>query len=649
MATPSAATVCALLALLLWVPVGWLMARRLPLGPDMRLAAAPILGWAGQGVVALHVSALGGFSATTVIAATVLLGFATILMPAPAADAAPARPFPPWAFAVAAIVALGPALAVLPKATPEGIALAAPIYDHTKIALVDEMVRGGVPPANPFLGGGGEPGTVAYYYFWLFGTAQLALLSGARGWEADIAATWYTAFASLALMSGLALRLSGGRFASIPLVLAAAIGGSLRPLLGALFGPEGVNAALEPATGFAGWLFQVSWSPHHVASATAVVLALVTLERLARQAAAAPVLALALLAAAGFSSSLWVGGVTFGLCAGVAALVLLAHADTGRRLPFLAAVAVAALITLALIFPLLLEQLRSAAGRGSGTPILISPFPVLGPAFPEGFRRLLDLPAYWLILLPVEFPAVSILGAVAAFRLRNVLVPPLSAAALASLSAGGLLVSTVGENNDLGWRAVLPGLLILTSFTGAYLARSLAHRRMAAIAAGGVLLLLALPGGLGLLQSNAVGELSADAGRFRDAPALWAAVRGHTAPDERIAGNPRMTERLVPWPISLSWALLADRRSCFAGEELALAFTALSPQARAAASSLFDRVFAGRGSAADVAALVQDYNCRVIVLTPQDGAWERDPFAASPLFSRVENEPDRWRIYRAVP
>lgn len=648
MATPSAAFVCAILACILWVPVGWLMARRLPLGPDLRLALAPLLGWAGQGIVAWQASMLAGFSATTLLAVTMLLGLAALLMPASAAESpSSARPFPLWAFAAIALVAVGPALGILPKPTADGIALAAPIYDHAKIALVDEMVRSGVPPANPFLGGGSEPGGIAYYYFWLFGAAQLALMSGASGWEADIGATWFTAFASLSLVCGLAFHLSGSRSASILFVLVAALGGSLRPVASALLGPNVMASALEPSTGLAGWFFQSSWSPHHMAAGATVVLSLIMMEQLARRFAAAPMLALALVAAAGFGSSLWVGGVTFAACAGAAGLVLLA--GTARRLGLVLTLGAAALVALALVLPLLLQQLHVAAGRGGAVPLAIAPYPVLGAAIPDGIRRLLDVPAYWLVLLPLEFGAAAILGAIAAFRLRGPLVPPLLAAAVASLGVGAVLVSTVGENNDLGWRAVLPGLLILTAFAAAYFARSLARRRMAVIVSGVLLLALALPDGLGLLRSNAVGQASADAARFRDAPALWAAMRRHTAPDERIASNPRMTESLVPWPISLSWALLADRRSCFAGPELALAFTQLSPEAREAASNLFDRVFAGAGTDADLAALVQDFNCRVFMIMPGDGAWNRDPFAARPEFTRVEAVPGQWRIYRAAP
>jgi hypothetical protein len=360
-------------------------------------------------------------------------------------------------------------------------------------------------------------------------------------------------------------------------------------------------------------------------------------------------LALAGLAAAGYASSLWVGGVTFAVCAGAAGLALFVRAAPGQRGPFLIALALAAVVALALVFPLALEQFRAAAGRGDTTPVLVAPFPVLGPLFPQELRGVLDVPAFWLILLAVEFPFAWLLSLFAVVPMRKMANASLSASAVASLGAGSLLVSNVGENNDLGWRAVLPAVIILTAFAAAFVAESLARRRTAIVAAAVMLLLLALPDGFSTLQNNAVGSLSRDAARFRDAPGLWAAVREQTGGNERIASNPRMTPDLAPWPVSLSWALLADRRSCFAGDELVLVFSRQPPAARRAASALFDRVFAGTATDADLAALVHDYHCRVFVLTPEDGAWVRDPFAANALFRSVAAADGKWHIYRAVP
>jgi hypothetical protein len=101
------------------------------------------------------------------------------------------------------------------------------------------------------------------------------------------------------------------------------------------------------------------------------------------------------------------------------------------------------------------------------------------------------------------------------------------------------------------------------------------------------------------------------------------------------------------WPVNISWALLANRRSCFAGEELAVAFAPISAEARSQMSERFQRVFDGRAEQQDLAVMAQTYDCRVAVVTAQDGAWDQDPFATSSFYTLVESRQDRWRIYVA--
>ena len=45
--------------------------------------------------------------------------------------------------------------------------------------------------------------------------------------------------------------------------------------------------------------------------------------------------------------------------------------------------------------------------------------------------------------------------------------------------------------------------------------------------------------------------------------------------------------------------------------------------------------------------LATRYQCRTVVLTPQDGAWANDPFAASGDYTLADEKPQRWKIYRA--
>ena len=80
---------------------------------------------------------------------------------------------------------------------------------------------------------------------------------------------------------------------------------------------------------------------------------------------------------------------------------------------------------------------------------------------------------------------------------------------------------------------------------------------------------------------------------------------------------------------------------------MALAFAPLSASERVDAATLFDRVFAGTGTADDVATLRRTFGCGAIVVTAQDGAWSADPFASSALYRLAEEEDGRWRIYVA--
>lgn len=648
--------------LVLWMGAGYALARAVGFGRALALPLAPALGWTVLNALALEISRWAGSPLVGTMGALVLTGGGWLLRDRDFVepnDDTPAMPF--WIFLAAGILALVPAMAVVPKETQAGIALAPAIFDHSKIALIDAMVRDGMPPVNPFYGPPGEPAGVAYYYLWHFGAAQLASLTGARGWEADAAASWFTAFSTLMLMAGLALRLAVSRLAA-SFAIALCCGGSLRPLLKALFGAETLDHVLRPATGFAGWLFQSSWSPHHVAAAGALVAATLLTVRLATSPRALTAIVLGLVVAGAYQSSIWVGGLVLAL-AMLALLPLLLRSVSPGGLPrFLLAALGAAALALLLAAPLLVEQYHAGMMRGGGSPVAISPFPVLAESAAGRFGRLLDLPAYWLVLLVVEFPLIYPAGAVALWRLasRRDASPPwtrdaraLGVLTLVSLASSWLLVSTVGDNNDLGWRAVLPGLMVLTAAAAGGLARLMEQRvwvvhrlALAGFALAGFA--ASLVGGAVIAAGNVRGEGSSDAAWFARAPAMWEAVRRHAPAEARVANNPALFATMTPWPVNISWGLLADRRSCFAGNELAIAFAPLSGQQRAAISDQFLRVFAGEGSADDLRALAEAYGCDVVLLTARDGGWAHDPFAGSPLYRLAETEPEAWRVYVAT-
>jgi hypothetical protein len=475
------------------------------------------------------------------------------------------------------------------------------------------------------------------------------------------------------------VRFSGRRAAAF-WVLPLALAGSLRPLLHLIWDPHTLDPVLRIATGFGGWLFQSAWVPQHLMATSCAAVAAVLMRRVAERGVLS-IIVLALVVAAGFESSTWVGGVVFALAAPLIAIGLLwrdrspdggaqrrnpgsasphsasLHAGYERpRLRLIVRLGIAAALTLIVVAPFLRDQLGVAASHDTGAPIVLRPYDTLGVYFAEPLRHMLDVPAFWLLVL-VELPAIAATGTVAAVVLlrRRDLDRAIrgDARALALLGIVGfvvswLLASTLGNNDDLGWRAALPGIVALIAFAAAGLAQWVAARSYGAVVAALVAIAVGLPRSYEIVRDNATGDQASDAKLFAQAPALWAALRRHAAPDERVANNPSFLADITPWPGNVSWALLANRRSCYAGREFALIFSALPQSRRDAIDALFIRVFAGAGSPDDVGELATRFDCRVVVVTPADGAWARDPFGTSPSYRLVDSVPDRWRIYRAV-
>jgi hypothetical protein len=497
---------------------------------------------------------------------------------------------------------------------------------------------------------------LAYYYLWHFSAAELSLLTGMTGWEADAAVSWFTAFSGLMAIAGFAVWFSN-RTSSAAWALLFALSGSVRPLLLLLFSGEAFGRVILPNWGFAGWFYQLSWAPQHIAAASSAVLGMFVIAQAAQRRGVLQLAMLALLAVAASESSAWIGGIVFPVAAAIAGATVLIALTARERLAFLLWAAAAALVALAVAAPFLHEQLTALGMRAAGMPIALDPYGVLGVAFPDSVRRILDLPAYWLVLLVLEVTAFYFAGCLGLWwYLRACDRDPdrkLAAAAFAGLAAAGLLVSwlfasTIADNNDLGWRGALTSFMVLIVFAGAALPEWLKTRRHALAGLAVALLLLALPATVQNIRDELRPRPTASARVFAETPTLWAAVRRHTAPNERIGNNPLFMADMTAWPVNISWALMANRASCFAGRELTLAFVPIPHARRIELEQQFERVFAGGPEANDLRDLARRYDCRLIVVTPRDGAWAADPFASSELFQLVEGN-ENWRLYRRVP
>ncbi len=554
---------------------------------------------------------------------------------------------PAWAAIAAALMAILPMLALMPKPAASGLVLAAPMFDHVKVAIIDGIVRSGLPVRNPFIS---LPGTdrLAYYYLWHFSAAVLARAFRVGGWTADAAMAGATAWASLMLVMGLA-RTVGRRDLACAVVVCLALAGTLRPVLNAMLGWRLAAGIIVRDSDLGGWLLQAAWVPQHLASAGCVVLAVLLLKRLAEGGGWLVAGMLGLVVAAGFESSAWVGGVTFALVAPAVCVVLLPGMARERLVGFALRAGAAAVVTAAFILPFLKVQVAAVAARHGGSPVALIPYSVLGGAVPPGWRGVLDVPAFWLLALPAGLPALlpGSVHLLAAMRRGGRAGAGIWAAtAVASLVVAALLRSVI-DNNDLGWRAELPAVLVLMGVTGGVTARLVAGRRWRAVTAVAACFLLSLPDGAGMVRAFASGYHSDEAGALAASPALWAAVRHATGKQERVLDNPAFLAGVTPWEDNISWALFSDRPSCFSGWQSVVAYGALPRAGLDGLDAMVKRVFAGKPRASDLAVLVGQFGCRIFVVSPGDGAWLADPFAGQAGFASVEDKP-QWRIYRWV-
>ena len=653
MASISNILICAGVAVLLYFCLGLPLAVRVTSRP-LAIMLAPGIGWAVHSVVALPLLFALGISRTTVIVIVALpLVTAAAVLWTGRGDETIFNRVSIAALAGAALLAFSVMAGVVPKISPEGVSLAAPIFDHSKVAMIDEMTRLGVPPGNPFFGGAGNPARLSYYYLWHFSGAELALLADVSGWEADAGLTWFTAFASLATMIGLAVWLSGRATSGLWVVVLAATA-SVRPLLYGMFGVESAEAIVGYRSGFGGWLFQTSWAPQHMAAAMCAVLAVFLLVETIERFSLLRLLLQALTMAAAFESSTWVGGIVLPLAAATAVLVLLARAEPPRRMRIAAHLAIAAMLAMLLIAPLLYDQLQMSWLRGGGLPIAIAPYEVLTGHLASLIGQIANLPAYWLIFLVVEFPAFYLTGLAGLFYvLRNGgLAPERRSMTIAfalllavSLCAAWLLESTLGDNNDLGWRAVLPAVVILIVFAAVGMSWLQLRPASVGFSVAAALVLMGVPDAVQLIRGNLVIAPNASSKVFAETPALWQAVRQYSTTGERVANNPLFMAHVTPWGANISWALLANRRSCYAGDAFSAPFMALSQARRDQIDAQFVRVFDGQALPGDIEQLAGRYDCDVAVVTPEDGAWNRDPFASDSSYRLAEGN-SRWRIYK---
>jgi hypothetical protein len=578
----------------------------------------------------------------------------------------------------AAIAALLPAINIYPWIIDGGLYCNTPTADHIKVAFTDAIVREGLPLRNPFYAPLGQRILLSYSYGWYVLAAAVKLLTHATGWQAEVAMSWMTSFSVITFLVAQAWRLTASPRAGAWLILLFLMGPLSSDLLPVVLGAKWLpfvglpsNHGLELV-----WL-QLAWAPQHVFSALCIVLMLwlISLAMASEQMRFRLAMTVGFLAAAGFESSIWVGGVALG-----AATPLLIAAALLQRLPWqryrnlIALIAVAAVVCFVCSIPLLRGLSAGTAKFQDQPPIAFSIFPSTLLEDYLGLSGNAKLAArivlYWVHLLPLSFGAIYVLGlpAMLLWRPGDARQRALRAVAIAA-TLGFLLVSQFIRStilaNDLGWRAVNvaemfmliwggAAMAALTDRAGKVIARwnvgpRLRSLREPALALAFALLLLGL---LSLVRglSFPIPVWPADSLEhrlFAEQARAWAIVRRYTKPTDLVQMNPDGFPKVTPWQISLPYHLFADRSTAYAcvgtGRTYAFRYSQLDNDRQ---YLLIRQAFYSRPRVLAIRALRFRFNVKAIVVTPQDGVWRSDAIERSGLYRRVAAT-DAFRVYIA--
>lgn len=181
--TPQEVLGCAVLAATSWSVIGLAVTLRVGFRSLLAWSVAPIIGFATHSTLAFPLLAFAGFSRGNVTATFIraFISSAISIWRQRNRIHPSVRDVTISISAVvgAAVLACCVAAAIMPTVTLTGVTLAAAIFDHSKIAMIDDMVRVGLPAGNPFFGQQGDPHRLAYYYLWHFSAAELGLMTGA--------------------------------------------------------------------------------------------------------------------------------------------------------------------------------------------------------------------------------------------------------------------------------------------------------------------------------------------------------------------------------------------------------------------------------------------------------------------------------------
>ncbi|MBB4277735.1 hypothetical protein [Rhizobium mongolense] len=623
----------------------------------MRLLIAPVIGlgiFGAAGVSILHLVALTAVNVCVVVITLSAVAFWLSSSPVEPFFRSPNNPSPSWV-AVAFLLGLLPAFAIIPQYYGGSASVGAPIWDHAKIAIIDQIAQNGLPPYNPYYSEAGNSPTLIYYYVWHFIAACLAVITGGSGWEADIALTGLTALFSTFVVAWLAVARSSCADAAwwvLPLLLT----GSLQSMVRFVSG-NWLDTWMVHEQELQRWLFAVTWAPQHVFSGTVALIVMVAYTRVLYQSARSDwVLAVFMgtMLASAYGSSAWAGGLSLILILPIVGILSVPHLLKSNRL---LEVAISLSLTVAvavLCGGILMYEQSSILHTRRVVEVWVYPI-FLGKSW------FYDIVGFWTVFAILQLGIIFV-----SFNIWNYWLMRHRSTFFSCvdhvmfISVGILLLCTqflhsTLYDNDLGWRVLIPAMLIMTAQAAALFSLHMRENTLVGRVTTGTMVMLLAPSilvGAQFIYSTAfefrLQGPETDLNRaFKASPDMWEAVRQVTPPNEAVANNPLDFASLTPWPGNIAWATLSRRRSCGTTLELLRSYAAqLTPKQASDIYRFFVEVFEGNATEDELRVMKERYRCKTLVVTTRDGLWDKPLLDNNSVYKLVSQQKDNWRIYR---
>lgn len=623
----------------------------------MRLLIAPLIGLGIFGAAGVSVFHLLPLTAINLILTVLALFAVALWLSKGAADPllrSPTNPGFSWLM-VASLLCLLPAFAIIPQYYGESAGVGDPIWDHAKIAIINEIAQNGLPPGNPYYSEAGTPSTLIYYYVWHFIAACSSVITGASGWEADIALTGMTALFSTFVVTWLAVarsRSSNAAWWVLPLLLAS----SLKPIVRFVSGTW-LDTWMVQDYSFEAWIIQTSWAPQHVFSGSVALIAIMAYVRILHCNAGRDLSLAAFtgaMLASAFGSSMWAGGFSPLLILPIVGVLSVSDIVRAKRLlQVLVLLSVTVAITVLCAGVLVYEQAAILHARKA---VEVWIFPVF-----VGMGWFMDLPGFWFVLLVMDFSIMY-----SSFLIWTLLISSeeqeryvhidrsLVSIVLAPLFCVQFMHSVI-LNNDLGWRMIIPSLLVIMVVTAALfssqIGKSTLTGRLTTITAFVFLMPSILAGAqfvyLSDFQFRVQGPETLEGTAFSASPEMWKAVRQVTPSNEAVANNPLDFANVTYRPANISWATLSQRRNCATTLRLLRSYAAqLTPDQASEVYNFFVDAFRGEATEGQLRVMKEKYLCKTLVVTARDGLWNKPVLHNSPVYQLVSEKKGEWRIYR---